>query len=67
MTRYLESGNPNHLFALLGAVVGIAAELPPDHEVDFRDPLPDYERLTRFFPTIESTSAGNPMRDRKAV
>ena len=51
MERYARTGSQLHLFAALGAVSGIAGELPPDEEVDFRKANEVFERLAGFFPT----------------
>jgi hypothetical protein len=49
LQRYLETRDPLHLYALLGAVSGISGELPPDRETDFREPCVQYERLAAYF------------------
>ena len=50
MERYARTGSRLHLYAALGAIAGIAGELPQDEEVDFRKANEVFERLAGLFP-----------------
>jgi hypothetical protein len=49
LERYMESRNPVHLYALLGAIAGIVGE-SDGRELDFREPNEALERVREFFP-----------------
>jgi hypothetical protein len=49
LERYMESRDPLHMYALFGAVAGLAAPLTEDREFDYRDPLPDLDLLMEYF------------------
>lgn len=51
LDRYVESRDIVHLYALLGAVAGIAGECAPDREADWTEPNPALTRLGQYFPT----------------
>lgn len=50
LDRYLETRKPLHLYALLGAVAGITSPAPANREVDFREPVPELDRILHYFP-----------------
>jgi hypothetical protein len=50
LERYLNTKEPRHLYALLGAIGGLVGDLPPDRELDYRDQDPDFARLMEHFP-----------------
>ena len=49
LDRYLKTRDPLHMYALFGAVAGLASPLPDDREYDYRDPVPDFELLREYF------------------
>ena len=53
LDRYVATGEVLHLYALLGAVAGIAGERAPDREADWTQPNPALARLRPYFPIDE--------------
>jgi hypothetical protein len=53
LDRYIVSKDKTHLYALLGAVAGIAGDPAPDRELDWRVPNRALGRIQRYFPIAE--------------
>jgi hypothetical protein len=51
LSRYVETREPIHLYAFLGAIAGITDSSLPDTELDWRDRNAALERLQDYFPT----------------
>jgi hypothetical protein len=50
LDRYMQTGEDLHLYAMLGAIAGIANLPVPDREVDWREPNEAFNRMQRHFP-----------------
>ena len=51
LARYIETGEPLHLYAFFGALSGIVDSSLPDSEQDWRKSNEAFKRLQRYFPT----------------
>ncbi len=62
LDRFVRDPQPLHLYSLLGVVAGLAGKLPPDREVDYRDPCPDFDLLAEALASInrDHQPARNP-------
>jgi len=59
LDRYVETRDPRHLYALLGAIAGIAGAPAADKEQDWRVPNEALERIQRFFPVSHASVNGD--------
>jgi len=50
LERYEKTGDQTHLYALLGAIAGITGRAERNHELDWRDTNPAWQRLLHYFP-----------------
>ncbi len=67
LERYRRTGSELHLWALLGAVSGIAGELPPEGEQDFRATPVEFERLAPYFEAARDGESWQPSQSTRIV
>jgi len=59
VARYRETGDPLHLFAMLGAAAGLTGDLMPERESDYRERDSDFDRLSTQMERMQSFAASN--------
>jgi Glycosyl transferases group 1/Glycosyl transferase family 2 len=60
LDRYIESRDPRHLYALLGAIAGIAVKAEGGRELDWREADPALHRMRYYFP-VGPDGKGHPL------